>query len=89
MTIEEKLAQIETQQESLKKASGDFVRIGRKAEDGFNYEVVDYGDSAKKSFGYQVIFIETRQDGDYIKIVGYGPEAASRTSEWSLIEKHV
>jgi hypothetical protein len=80
------IEQLELQQESLKKPSGDFTQIKRIVEEGVDYAVHTYGNPAYGYWGYQVVFYETREDGEYFKSVGYGVEAESRTYDWQKID---
>lgn len=84
--MQEKLLQIQDDQIIRKKGS-DFSQVKRKVDDGVDQEIRVYGNSKKKYWGYQVIFREQRRDGEYMKSVGYGEEAESRTFDWVKIEK--
>jgi len=78
---------LKSEQETLRRPSGDFKQIRRKVEDGIDYEVYEYGNPKHGYHGYQIIFRETREDGEYIKSVGYGAEAESRTHDWAKLDK--
>ena len=85
MDIVNKVLEIETSQNSLKKKDGNFTQKLRKVEDGFDFEVYDYGNPKHNYWGYQIIFYENREDGEYISSVGYGFEEKERTYDWRKV----
>ena len=85
MNITSKTQELEAQQTTLKKGSGDFTQVTRTVKDGLDYEVHEYGNPVHGYWGYQIIFREIRVDGEYIMSEGYGGEAKSRTFNWFKI----
>ena len=52
----------------------------------FDYSVTEYlcpNDDA----GYEIIFYKDLDNDKHIKRIGYGPESASRTHDWSKVEE--
>lgn len=84
--MEEKLLQIQNDQVARKNGN-DFTQVKRVVTNGVDQEIRVYGNPKKKYWGYQVVFREQRKDGEYMKSVGYGEEAESRTFDWIKIEK--
>ena len=82
-----KLGTLESEQELLKKESGDYTQVKRIIEDGIDYEIHEYGNPLHGYWGYQINFYEKREDGKYRKTIGYGTEAESRTFDWYKLEK--
>jgi len=82
-----KLISIATFQASNIKPTGDYTQVYRTEKDGFDYMVLDYGNPKHGYWGYQVLFYEKREDGEYVKSVGYGEESKARTYDWFNLDK--
>ena len=68
------------------KKGGDFTQIKRLNKDNLDYEVHEYGNPKQGYWGYQVLFYEQKEDGEYVKSVGYGEESKNRTYDWTKVE---
>ncbi len=65
-----------------KDAKGKYKQVKRGNK---NHEVHEY--VAPNGTGYQVLFYKEDEGKKYFKSKGYGPEADSRTFDWTLIEE--
>lgn len=61
-----------------------YCQIASTTYNDLNYRVFEYVTPSLEP-GYQVIFRKASGTDEYVKSVGYGPEADNRTSEWSLM----
>ena len=67
------------------KVNDDYTQVLRKVEGDVDYEVHVYGNPLHDYWGYQILFHETREDGEYIKSEGYGSEEKERTWDWQKV----
>ena len=80
-TLETKTTELIAVQDA--KITADYTQTKRTIDGNLDYEVYAYGNPKAGYYGYQIIFHEARKDGEYLKSTGYGPEAASRTYDWT------
>lgn len=77
---------IEAEQTSFVASNNKYKQIKSVEDDGVTKEVIEYV-CPDKSVGYQVILKMIKDEKNYVKSIGYGPEAESRTFDWTEIKE--
>ena len=66
--------------------TGKYCQIASSTYNGINYRVFEYVTPASVP-GYQLIFRKASGTDEYVRSIGYGPEAEGRTHDWCLINE--
>lgn len=69
---------------TVRKSGGKYTQILRKVENGVDFERHEYV-SPNGGAGYSVILYAEKDGKQYTKIIGKGPEAASRNHDWAEV----